>query len=310
MTQSVLIVSSDADALASLVDPGEELAVATASDETEAMRAYDGQAILFGSPLSISKVLPEMPTVEWVQSTWAGNAPLLELERRDYVLTGIKGVFGPQMAEYVIGYLLAHELRIAKRLEEQRERRWFAEHSGRLSGKRMGIMGTGSIGQAIARQAASLGVSATGLSRTGKATEGFENVLPVDRIDEFLPGLDYLVGVLPDTAETTDLLNAATLALLPANSVFVNVGRANVVDDDVLVKALNDGHLGGAVLDVFDEEPVPDESPLWNTPNLTITAHIAAVSYPELIVPIFLENYRRFISGQKLMHVIDFEQGY
>jgi phosphoglycerate dehydrogenase-like enzyme len=174
----------------------------------------------------------------------------------------------------------------------------------------MGVMGTGSIGLAIAKHAAALGVGVTGLSRTGRKVAGFETVLPAERIDEFLPGLDYLVCVLPDTAETTGLLNAETLALLPEHAVFVNVGRANVVDGDALVKALNDGKLGGAILDVFDEEPLPGDSPLWDTRNLTITAHVAAVSYPELIVPIFLENYRRFTSGQDLMHVIDFEQGY
>ncbi|MEJ2129139.1 MAG: D-2-hydroxyacid dehydrogenase [Woeseiaceae bacterium] len=310
MNHSVLIVSSDAEQLAGLIHTRDGLAVATASDENEAIAAYDGQSILFGSPLLISKVIADMPAVEWVQSTWAGNTPLLEIARRDYVLTGIKDVFGPQMSEYVIGYLLAHELRVAQRLLRQQRRQWCPEQSGRLAGKRMGVMGTGSIGQAIAIQAANFGVSATGLSRTGRPVAGFEHVFPVERIREFLPGLDYLVAVLPDTAETTHLLDAETLAMLPGHAVFVNVGRANVVDDNALVAALGEGKLGGAVLDVFDEEPLPDESPLWDTPNLTITAHIAAVSYPELIVPIFLENYRRFTSNQEMMHIIDFEQGY
>ena len=230
MSHSVLVISNDADELAGLVDIGGEARVATAQNEVEAMDSYDGQSILLGSPLTISKVLPEMPSVEWVQSTWAGTTPLLDLERRDYVLTGIKDVFGPQMSEYVIGYLLAHELKVIQRLERQREHVWFPEHSGRLAGKRMGVMGTGSIGQAIARQAAVLGVTTTGLSRGGSSVSGFEEVFPVDRIDEFLPGLDYVVGVLPDTSETRHLLNASTLALLPEHAVFINVGRNDVPD--------------------------------------------------------------------------------
>ena len=110
------------------------------------------------------------------------------------------------------------------------------------------------------------------------------------------------------TDETIE--HEATLALLPAHACFVNVGRANVVDDLALMAALDSGKLGGAVLDVFDEEPVPGDSPLWDTPNLIVTAHMAAVSHPELIVPIFLENYGRFTAGQELLNVIDFEQGY
>ena len=305
MNEPVLIVSHDAEELAALV--GDDIAVAVARNEAEAVDVYDNQLILFGAPAAISNVLADMPAVRWVQSTWAGNTPLLDLQRRDYVLTGIKDVFGPQMAEYVIGYLLAHELRVAERLAQQQQRRWFPEHSGRLAGKRMGIMGTGSIGRAIATYAAGFGVIPVGLSRTGSPTVGFETVLPVDRIDEFLPGLDYLVGILPDTSRTR---NESTLALLPGHAVFVNVGRANIVDDCALVAALVDGKLGAAVLDVFDNEPVPDNSPLWDAPNLTITAHIAAVSYPELIVPIFLDNYRRFTSGRELLHVIDFARGY
>jgi phosphoglycerate dehydrogenase-like enzyme len=310
VTDSILILCEDAVELAELVLADSDFAVTTAHDEREAMDVYAGESILFGSPLLIAGVIEKMPDVRWVQSTWAGVTPLLELKRRDYVLTGIKGIFGPQMSEYVIGHLLAIELRVSERLREQQEHQWFAEPSGTLHGKRMGIMGTGSIGQAIAEQAASFGVTVTGLSRSGRPASGFNAVCAADQINEFLPNLDYLVAVLPHTPETDELLNAAALALLPSHAILVNVGRANVINDDALVAALSNGSLGGAVLDVFDQEPIPDESPLWDTPNLVITAHMAAVSHPELIVPIFLENYERFMAGQTLLHAIDFDQGY
>ena len=116
--------------------------------------------------------------------------------------------------------------------------------------------------------------------------------------------------MLPDTPQTDNLLDAEALSLLPSHACFVNVGRANVVDDDALVAALRAGKLGGAVLDVFEEEPIPQDSPLWDTPNLLVTAHMAAVSHPELIVPIFLDNYRRYRAGSKLTNVIDFDLGY
>ena len=116
--------------------------------------------------------------------------------------------------------------------------------------------------------------------------------------------------MLPETPATTHLLDSAALAKLPAHAFFINVGRGNVVDDEALIDALRDGQLAGAAVDVFDEEPVPAASPLWRTPNLTITAHIAAMSHPQLIVPIFIENYRRYCNNEPLKFVIDLEEGY
>ena len=121
---------------------------------------------------------------------------------------------------------------------------------------------------------------------------------------------DHVVSTLPDTPTTQNLLDAEALAHLSAHACFVNVGRGSVVDDDALMAALNRGSLAGAVLDVFDEEPLPDDSPLWDTPNLSITAHISAISHPLLLVPIFVENYQRFQRGETLKHIVDFEHGY
>ena len=284
------------------------LVPATTTDD--ALSAYSGQEILFGNPDMIAALLPEMPAVRWVQSTWAGVTPLLAGDRRDYVLTGIKDVFGPQMAEYVIGYLLAHELKIAARARAQRRREWLRTPSGNLEGKRLGIMGTGSIGQAIAARARGFGMDVTGLSRSGKPRPHFDAVAKIDEIDAFLERCDHLVAVLPDTPGTTSLLNASTLANMPQDACFVNVGRSNVVDDDALVQALRSGQLAGAVLDVFDEEPLPANSALWDAPNLAITAHIAALSHPRLIVPIFVDNYARYVAGEPLRYVVDFDLGY
>jgi phosphoglycerate dehydrogenase-like enzyme len=311
MSEAILIISPDAEQLGSLVAEAiPEADVTMTRDAGEALERYSGQSVLFGSPVSIAEVLPHVPAVKWVQSSWAGVKPLIALDRRDYVLTGIKDVFGPQMSDYVIGYLLAHELKIVRRLDEQRAHRWWAGASGTLVGKRMGIMGTGSIGRTIAERARAFGVSVIGLSRSGRGMADFDRVYALEAFTEFLEDLDYVVAVLPDTPQTTDLLNAETLPLLPAHAVFINVGRANVVDHDALVAALHAGTLGAAILDVFDQEPLPQDSPLWDAPNLSITAHIAAFSHPELIVPIFLDNYRRYSAGLNLLDIVDFERGY
>jgi len=309
---SVLILGELAAEYGSLVAASADssIPVTVCPDPEDVSTAFEDQPIILGDPLSTSQVLADMPAVKWVQSTWAGVTPLLEMDRRDYLLTGIKGVFGPQMSEYVLGYMLAHELRITERSKEQRKHEWRETISGTLPGKKIGIMGTGSIGEAIAARAKQNGMVVTGHSRSGRPDNSFEQVYTTADLAGFLSGLDYLVSVLPDTPETGNLLNRTTLAHLPSHACFINVGRANVVDDSALIEALKNKKLGAAVLDVFDEEPLPKDSPLWDTPNLHVTPHIAAVSYPELIVPIFLENYERFVSGRTLINLIDFDHGY
>ena len=289
---------------------GDTIPVTACSTVDEAIVAYANETVLFGSPGMIVQLMDRMPGVEWVQSSWAGVTPLIDAPRRDYVLTGVKDVFGPQMAEYSLGLLLAHELKLHERRRAQAAREWLGTHSGTLTGKRLGVMGTGSIGAAIAKAAGAFGMSSVGFSRSGNAVDGFEAVFPAEGLEAFLGDIDYLVATLPATPETTGLLNAKTLSLLPAHGYFINVGRSNVVDDDALISALSSGALAGAALDVFDEEPVPPASPLWDTPNLTMTAHIAAISHPLLIVPIFVENYRRYAAGEPLKYVVDFDLGY
>ena len=309
---NVLIVTAAAEEFAEGIERLSEspIPVKACLSAEQAMAEYSDETVLFGNPDMIAAVISKMPTVDWVQSSWAGNTPLMNIDRRDYVLTGIKDVFGPQMSEYVIGYLLAHELKIVERLEEQRKKNWFKDYSGMLQGKRIGILGTGSIGQHIAKTAHCFDMTVKGLSRSGTGKEGFDDVMPTDRLRDFLEECDYVVSTLPQTEETDNLLDADALEVLPAHAYFINVGRGNIVDDDALVDALNNGRLAGAALDVFDEEPVPEDSPLWDASNLSITAHVAAVSYTSLIVPIFIDNYRRYVNQRPLKHVIDFDAGY
>jgi phosphoglycerate dehydrogenase-like enzyme len=307
-----LIVSARADEyVAELAKYDDFSSAVTASHSSaDALQNYHGQKIVFGDPDLVASILPQLPTVEWVQSTWAGVLPFMRAERRDYLLTGVKDVFGPQMSEFVIGYLLAHELRILERERAQRGQQWLATSSGTLSGKQIGIMGTGSIGEHIAQTAAGFGMQVRGLSLSGKARQGFQSVFPIARIDEFLQQTNYLVAALPQTPGTDNLLNADTLAQLPDKAYFINVGRSNVVDDSALLEALQSGALSGAVLDVFDEEPLPPASPFWSAPNLRVTAHISAQSHPSLVVPIFVENLRRYRQHEQLNYVIDFGAGY
>jgi len=307
-----LIVTADADEFAEEIARLADfrLPVIACTSAERALDEYSGQTILFGAPDMIAPILPKMPSIDWVQSSWAGVTPLLEIDRRDYVLTGVKDVFGPQISEYVMGYLLAYELKLLDRKEQQHRHNWFTASSGALQGKRLGIMGTGSIGRHIARTATDFGIHVTGLGRSGAPSPAFERVMPADRLHDFLQETDYLVSTLPHTDETDNLLDEAALAKLPVHAYFINVGRGNIVNDEALINALRNGELAGATLDVFDQEPLPRDSLLWDVPNLLLTGHIAATSYPALIVPIFIENFRRYEQGQPLKYVIDFDAGY
>jgi phosphoglycerate dehydrogenase-like enzyme len=312
MSRNVLILTPDADEylpwLAALAGAGARLRIAVSA--RQALEVYAGEGVVLGRPDLVAAVLQCMPAVRWVQSTWAGVAPLLGLSRKDYLLTGVRDVFGAQMAEYVFGHLLAHELRLAERCERQRRREWWAADSGWLEGKNLGILGTGSIGRHIARVAAAFGLRVIGFSRSGRACAGFEQVYPAGALVEILCGADYLVCALPDTPETKHLLNERSLRAVRPRCLLVNIGRGNLVDEAALAAALRRGELAGAVLDVFEREPLPAESPLWDAPGLVLTAHVAAHSRPADIARIFTANYNRYLAGETLHHLVDFERGY
>jgi phosphoglycerate dehydrogenase-like enzyme len=275
-----------------------------------ARREYSGQPIILGQPDLVAAVLDEMPAVRWVQSSWAGVTPLLNLVRSDYILTGVKNTFGPQMTEYVLAYMLANELKMIERLDHQAKRHWWEESSGTLAGKALGVMGTGSIGSYIARTAQTLGMRTIGLSRSGAPAEDFDKVFARDQLAAFLAEPDYLVCVLPDTPATKHLLDANAFHTMKNSCYLINVGRGAAIDEKALAQALFAGELSGAVLDVFDTEPLPKDSPLWNAPGLVVTAHIAATSWPQDIAGIFSENYGRYTEGRPLKYGIDFERGY
>jgi phosphoglycerate dehydrogenase-like enzyme len=308
----VLILAHDAAEYVPLLAEvfGGDTRLSAASCVEDALKAYDGQPVVLGEPDLVAAALEHMPGVQWVQSSWAGVTPLLNCDRRDFLLTGIKDIFGPQMAEYVFAYLLAREVKILERLGRQSNRRWWDGASGGLQGKVMGVMGTGSIGSDIGATARALGMEVLGFSRTGVQADPFDKVFASDQLAEFLPQLDYLVAVLPDTSGTRHLLGAEAFTLMKSSCCLVNVGRGSLIDEQALVKALYAGELAGAVLDVFETEPLPAESPLWNAPNLLVTGHVAAISRPQDITAIFSENYIKYCNDEPLNYRVDFDRGY
>ncbi len=267
--------------------------------------------IALGQPDYIAQQLRSGARFAWVQSTWAGITPLLADDLpRDYTLTGLSGIFGPWIAEYVLAYLLQFDQQLLQRRAAQQQQHWQPRLPRRLRERRIAVLGTGEIGSAVAQALRALGCSVTGINRSGGDTACFDAVAPVTALHRVLITHDTLINTLPDTPATRGLLDAAAFAAMPAGSTFINVGRGTVVAEAVLIAALQCGQLAAAVLDVTQPEPLPLGHPFWTMPQVQLSYHTAGPSRPTEIVPQFLANLQRFLRDEPLLRVIDFQQGY
>ncbi len=310
----ILILTRYAEECRRLVEsaalPGvEKLSAADSAEQVPALGLdFD---IVFGEPKLLRGLLPSLPRLRWVQSIWAGVEPLLDPSlRRDYILTNARGVFGVLMSEYVFGYLLFHERRILLRLQAQQERRWERTITGSLRGRTIGLLGVGSIGSDLARTAKYFGMHVRGFTRSSEGCPDVDEYYHGSALPDFARELDYLVCVLPFTSATHHIVDAALLRCLPPRALFINSGRGDSVDEPALAQALREGRLAMAVLDVYQQEPLPPDHIFWSTPNLYLTFHTSAPSFPSDLTPLFIENYRRYVEGRPLLYIIDFERGY
>ena len=301
---NLLLLSRDSEEYKRLIESAQLPDLALASEPVQS-------DIVLGEPKMIRDTLPNLPRLKWAQAIYAGVEPLVGPgQRQDYVLTNARGVFGELMSEYVFGYLLFHEKKILERIRSQQSMRWERPESGVLRGKTMGLLGVGSIGAHLAGTAKHFGMTVRGYTRGSESSRQVDRYYHGSDLLEFAKGLDYLVSVLPRTEGTNKLVDADLLNALPAHVVLINVGRGNAVDEPALIQALTEGKLAAAVLDVFEKEPLPEGHPFWTTPNLYMTFHTSAISYPEDITKLFVENYQLYIEGKPLKYVVDFERGY
>jgi phosphoglycerate dehydrogenase-like enzyme len=309
----LLILTKHPDEYRGLVEAAgcPDLAIVASADVADGVARGAHSDILLGDPSRVREALPHLPRLVWTQLTWAGVESMLDPSlRRDYVLTNIRGVFGPLMSEYVFGYLLLIERKMLPRLEAQRAGRWDPTLPGTLQGKTLGLVGVGSIGAHLAATGKHFGMRVHGYTRSSRDCRHVDRYFHGAEKPAFARDLDYLVVVLPNTGDTTAIVDAEMIDALPSRAVLVNVGRGRTIDDVAVVAALTSGRLAGAVLDVFPEEPLPAASPFWTTPNTFITSHTSAPSFPTDIVGVFVENYRRFHRGDSLLYRVDFERGY
>ncbi len=309
----LLILAADAAKYKALIRSADlqQLEIRSAGDVVSAEALVDGCNIILGSPLLISELLASAQQLEWVQSSFAGVEHLCRPGlRQDYVLTRAKGIFGPLISEYVMTYLFALERQVFTMRSNQLEKRWQPLIYRPSKEITLGIIGLGSIGRHLARTARHFGMRVTGLNRSGDPCGDVEKVYTVDDMARFLETPDYVVLTLPDTPLTRHFINADVLGMMKSSAVLMNVGRGKLINEADLVVALREGTIGGAVLDVFANEPLARDNPLWQSPNVFITPHNAATTFPGDIVRIFVENYGRFLRQEALRHVVDFELGY
>ncbi|WP_108649494.1 D-2-hydroxyacid dehydrogenase [Dongshaea marina] len=288
-----------------------DLQILRADDPMDA-REKAGQAeIILGDPPEIAKIIDDAPALKWVQSSHAGVDALLQPKmRQDYQLTNVRHIFGPPMSEYVFAQLLGLNRHLSLYREQQRKKRWHPILYSHLHGKTMLLLGTGTIGQHVAATAKHFGMKTLGINQSGRHSDRFDRIYNTEALDKVLPQVDVIINTLPATPKTYHMLGEKQLRLCKPNAILFNVGRGSTIDTQALIEVMNDGHLGAAILDVFEQEPLPSQSPLWSIPNLIITPHISAYSFPEEVTTIFTRNYLHYINDTPLDYQIDFHRGY
>ena len=269
---------------------------------------------LLAEPALAVEALDQLPNLRWLQSTWAGVEKLFAHPRRDYTLTNIRGVFAPLMSEYVLTHVLAHERQLFAHRAAPKSQVWFNASSGAqvgtLRGKTLLILGVGSIGAGLARMMRPFGVRVLGVVQAKRDVPECDVVGTMADVPEFLAQSDYVVNTLPNTPATQDIINTTFLQQMKSTAILINVGRGQAVVENDLAHALNTRQIAGAVLDVYRTEPLSPEHIFWHTPNLTLTSHTAAPSFPADIFTVFWDNYQRFHAQQSLRCVVDFNKGY
>jgi glyoxylate/hydroxypyruvate reductase A len=273
--------------------------------------------ILFDFDYTHRETLPDLaPNVKWIQATSAGIGQFVKRmgydERMpDTIFTTASGVHSQPLAEFSLLAMLMFSRRFWQMWDQQQRKHWERLAGTDLAGRTLAIVGVGNVGRAVARLGQALGMHVIGVKRHVAGLDPTSLHLHVlhspDELRQVLPQAEYLVLIAPHTPETEHLLGAEELALLPAGAVLINIGRGALVDEPALIDALRSQHLGGAALDVFSAEPLSEESPLWEMPNVLISPHSASTSDREnaRLTDLFCENLQRFLTGEPLLNVLD-----
>jgi len=324
---------TDADELADLASTsthvGDEHIPTTDTDELA--EHWPQVEVLYTSTVVPS--LEQAPRLRWIQCHWAGVEQFLKHRIAARVrITTVSGIAAVTIAEYVFGGLLALTHHMPRLLHHQDRKQW---PSGRwdkfvpaeLRGATIGIIGYGSLGREVARLARAFGMRTLALKRNPerRADDGWNlkttgdpdgsqanHIYGPEALHTMLSLCDHVVVTVPLTPNTLHLIGTTEFEAMKIGTIFVNVARGKIVDETALIAALQSGHLGGAVLDVFENEPLDSNSPLWQLKNVIISPHVSGITarYDELALRVFADNLRRYTAGQPLLNQVNIQQGY
>lgn len=254
------------------------------------------------------------PRLQWIQTTSAGVDGLMPFTwlPKDIVLTNNTGAHGAKAEESCLMALLMLQSRMPEVIKNQQNRHWQGIFTTPIHGKTVVILGFGDLGQGAGRAAKKLGMPVIAVTRSGKAHRLADKVVKTNQLDKVLPKADFVIVTTPLTAETRGLINKERIQLLKEGAGFINIGRSPIVDYVALADRLQKGELLGAVLDVFDQEPLAPTSTFWETQNLIVLPHISCDDprYIDHLYDFWFFNFERFLNGKKLKNIVDRQLGY
>ena len=290
--------------------PEAEFMICTNREEMEKY-APEAEIALVGMTFP-QEVFKKMPKLEWVQALAAGVESYIQNAEqfRHIPVCRITGAFGKYMAEYVLAYVLYFCQNIPRVIKAQREKKWDPFRMEFIHQKTLGVMGLGHIGKEVAQKARAAGMRVVSWDMARADAPFVERQFGSEEMPDFLKEADFVVLTLPATPATKNLVGRAFFKAMKKTAYLINICRGAIVDENALVEALRSGQIAGAVIDAMKEEPLPKESPLWDCPNLIVTAHISGPSLPMDMVEIFKENFRRFLRKEPLLGLIDFSRGF
>ncbi|XP_076241436.1 glyoxylate/hydroxypyruvate reductase A [Calliopsis andreniformis] len=265
--------------------------------------------------------IDKLPSLKWLQTTWAGvNAlvPGLQNKKVDYVITRFSDkAFGLAMSEYVVAHIFNFERDQRQQYENQKNCEWKTD--GKILNHRLicdlsvVILGLGNIGKFIAQKLKTFGATVCGVTRTPlkEKLDYLDEHATIECLPQMLEKCDYVVNALPSTPNTVGLLNGNVLQNCKnRGSIFINIGRGTIIKEADLINALKQQWIAGAILDVFEEEPLPKQSKLWTLPQVTISPHMSGVTRPQDVARFFAENYKKFVKGENMLNVVNLQEGY
>jgi phosphoglycerate dehydrogenase-like enzyme len=310
----ILVYHRDAETLASLI--GERFpeleVVATKEEALLPQHINDADVLIaFRFPSALFK---EAKKLRWIQATGAGVDPFIKSREylRGVIVTNTRGIHAQLMADYTFGAITALQWNLSHAFRSQQHKEWHRVDTRPLAGMTLGLVGLGAIGGEIARRARIFGMKVIGVRRTPAPVKAVDQVFGPERLTEMLSLCDFAVLIIPATPETYHMIGRSELLAMKRTAYLINISRGSAVDEPALIQALRQGSIAGAVLDVFEQEPLPAESPLWSLENVIITPHIAGSlkNYVGYVMEIFSDNLTRWRKGLPLRNVVDLARGY